>query len=149
MELSCPSWAEKRAPDALASDAGEPSPRPATILLAEDHADSREALRSLLEAFGYEVVLARNGQEAVDQALCTRPALVLMDVMMPEVDGLEATRRLRASGEFEQTPIVALTAMEGAARLTRDAGCDDTIGKPVEIRRLMTKISDWLARGRA
>ncbi len=121
---------------------------PSTILIAEDHPDSAEALRTLLEAFGYQVLVARNGREAVETALEHHPELVLMDVMMPEVDGLEATRRLRAAPGFPQVPILALTAMEGAARLSVDAGCDQCIAKPINIRAFLTTVQEWLERGR-
>ncbi len=119
-----------------------------TILIAEDHPDSREALRTLLEAFGYQVLIARNGREAVESALEHQPELVLMDVMMPEIDGLEATRRLRASPDFGQVPILALTAMEGAARLSAEAGCDECIAKPINIRAFLDRVRERLERGR-
>ena len=80
-------------------------PRHATILVAEDHLDSRDALRALLEAFGYRVIEAVNGREAIQLALELRPDLILMDIMMPELDGFEATRELRRHGEMSSTPI--------------------------------------------
>lgn len=125
------------------------APSQPTILIAEDHPDSRDALRTLLEAFGYHVVVARNGREAVECALEHQPELVLMDVMMPEVDGLEATRRLRARPDFAQVPILALTAMEGAAKLSKEAGCDACIPKPINIRDFLERVREWLERGRA
>lgn len=125
------------------------APSQPTILIAEDHPDSRDALRTLLEAFGYHVVVARNGREAVEYALEHQPELVLMDVMMPEVDGLEATRRLRARPDFAQVPILALTAMEGAAKLSEEAGCDACIPKPINIRDFLERVREWLERGRA
>lgn len=120
---------------------------PATILIAEDHADSREALRTLLEAFGYQVRVASNGREAVECALASQPELVLMDVMMPEMDGFQATRQLRAAAEFRQVPILALTAMDGAAPLSRAAGCDDCIPKPINVRAFLDKVRTWLENG--
>jgi CheY-like chemotaxis protein len=85
----------------------------ASILVAEDNPDSRDALRALLEAYGFFVVEAENGRDAVNQAILARPDLVLMDIMMPIMDGLQATRTLRSSPEFQQVPIVALSAMAG------------------------------------
>lgn len=146
MAISAPPRAAPETLDSAPIPGRDEDFRAATILVAEDHPDSREALRMLLEAFGYQVVLAGNGREAVDRALRTQPELVLMDVMMPEVDGLEATRRLRASAEFRQVPIVALTAMEGAASLSREAGCDDCVAKPIDIRSFLGKIRNWLER---
>lgn len=127
----------------------EPSPlerdaRMVTILVAEDHLDSRDALRALLEAFGYRVLEAVNGREAVDIALRRRPDLILMDIMMPELDGFEATRELRRHAATHATPIIAVTAMEGAHLLAIQAGANDYVKKPVDIRRLVAKVHDWL-----
>jgi CheY-like chemotaxis protein len=116
----------------------------ATILVAEDHLDSRDALRALLEAFGYHVLEAVNGREAVDIALRRKPDLILMDIMMPELDGFEATRELRRHAETHATPIIAVTAMEGAHQLAIQAGANDYVRKPVDIRRLVAKVHDWL-----
>lgn len=115
-----------------------------SILLAEDHFDSREALRALLEASGYTVHLASNGREAVDVALAVHPDLILMDAMMPEMDGFQATRILRSSAEFRQVPIVAVTAMEGATPLAEAAGCDEVIHKPIQIRAFLERVRNWL-----
>lgn len=122
-----------------ASDSGTPS-----ILVAEDHADSREALRALLEASGYVVQVANNGQEAIDAALADRPDLILMDLMMPEVDGFKATRTLRAMDDFQQVPILALTAMEGSRELAIAAGCDDYMLKPIDVWTFLSKVARWL-----
>jgi CheY-like chemotaxis protein len=118
----------------------------ATILVAEDHADSREAFCTLLEAYGYRVLTARNGREAVEVALAEHPELVLMDLMMPELDGLGATRELRASAAFTQVPILAVTAMEGAVQTSREAGCDALLAKPIDVRALLDAIREWLER---
>lgn len=116
----------------------------ATILIAEDHLDSRDALRALLEAFGYRVLEAVNGRQAVEIALMQGPDLILMDIMMPELDGFEATRQLRRHQETHTIPIIAVTAMEGAHQLAIQAGANDYIRKPVDIRRLVAKVHDWL-----
>jgi two-component system, cell cycle response regulator DivK len=121
-----------------------PDPQIATILVAEDHLDSRDALRALLEAFGYRVLEAVNGRQAVDIALAERPDLILMDIMMPELDGFEATRELRRHRSTLATPIIAVTAMEGAHQLAIQAGANDYVRKPVDIRRLVAKVHDWL-----
>lgn len=117
----------------------------ATILIAEDHPDSREALRALLEACGYAVELASDGQQAVQRAVQSRPDLILMDIMMPGVDGLEATRQLRAKAEFRSVPILALTAMQGARQQALEAGCSDCIHKPLDLARFFGKLQHWLA----
>jgi CheY-like chemotaxis protein len=114
------------------------------ILIVEDHRDSREALRALFEAFGYQVAEASNGREAVDVAQREHPQLILMDIMMPEVDGFDATRRIRALAGHENTPIIAITAMEDAHELALQAGMSDYVRKPVDIRGLLNKVSGWL-----
>ncbi|HEX8829843.1 MAG TPA: response regulator [Longimicrobium sp.] len=116
----------------------------ASVLIAEDHEDSRDALCTLLEAFGYQVHLATNGYEAVAEARARRPDLILMDMMMPGMDGLEATRTLRADPDFPQVPIVAVTAMEGAREHVLAAGCDDWVSKPIDIRSFLARIPGWL-----
>lgn len=124
-------------------DADAPGVAP-TVLVAEDHLDSRDAMRALLEAFGYHVIVATNGREAVELATSHRPDLVLMDIMMPELDGFEATRELRKRPELEGMPIIAVTAMEGAHQLAIQAGANDFIRKPVDIRGLIAKVNDWI-----
>jgi len=116
----------------------------ATILIAEDHLDSRDALRALLEAFGYRVVEASNGLQAVKLAVEHAPDLILMDIMMPELDGFEATRELRLNPATTHTPIIAVTAMEGAHNLALQAGANDFVRKPIDIRRLVAKVHTWL-----
>jgi CheY-like chemotaxis protein len=117
-------------------------PITATILVAEDHLDSRDAMRAVLEAFGYRVLEAVNGREAVEVALRDRPDLILMDIMMPELDGLDATRELRRRGSA--IPIIAVTAMDGARQLAIQAGASDVVRKPVDLRALVARIDGWL-----
>lgn len=120
-----------------------------SVLIAEDHADSLDALRTLLEAFGYHVLVARNGREAVEVALARRPDLVLMDMMMPLMDGFEATRILRADSTFRQVPILAVTALESSRREALDAGCDDLVAKPLDVRRFLDTLRGWVHTGRS
>ena len=117
-----------------------------TILIAEDHVDSREAMRELLEAFGFEVIEAGNGLQAVNVALEQRPRLILMDVMMPEMDGFQAIKELRNQPTTSTTPIIALTAMDGARELALHAGANDFVRKPVDIRRLIGLVNGWISR---
>lgn len=114
----------------------------ATILVADDHLDSRDAMRAVLEAVGYRVLEAVNGREAVEVALRDRPDLILMDIMMPELDGLDATRELRRRGTA--IPIIAVTAMDGARQLALQAGACDVVRKPVDLRGLVARIDGWL-----
>lgn len=118
------------------------------ILVAEDHLDSRDALQTLLEAVGYHVVVATDGRQAVARALEKHPALILMDMMMPEMDGLDATRALRRQAEMQDVPIVALTALDGVRERVLEAGCDDYITKPIDLPSFLKKLEEWLAVGR-
>lgn len=116
----------------------------ARILIVEDHLDSREALSALFNAFGYDVVEASNGREAIVRATADRPALILMDVMMPELDGFDAARAIRRIPGLENVPIIAVTAMEGANELAIQAGMSDYVRKPIDIHGLLAKVSAWL-----
>lgn len=124
-------------------------PRPvraARILIAEDHLDSREALSTLLRALGYDVIDAADGRDAVEQARQHRPELILMDMMMPVMDGFEATRMLREDPELSSVRIIAVTAMEGAQEIAHAAGVDDFVRKPIDARALLQTINEWLTQ---
>ena len=114
------------------------------ILIVEDHRDSREALRALFEAYGYQVVEAINGRIGVEKAAIERPHLILMDIMMPEMDGFDASRRIRAIPGLERTPIIAVSALEDAHELALQSGISDYVRKPVDIRGLLAKVTGWL-----
>ena len=113
-----------------------------TLLLVEDNEMNRDMLSRRLARRGYEVLIAVDGEEGVALAARHRPALILMDVSLPGIDGWEATRRLKASPNTSATPVIALTAHAMAS--DRDAafaaGCDDFDTKPVDLARLLSKI---------
>jgi two-component system, cell cycle response regulator DivK len=117
------------------------------ILIAEDHPDNREMLSRRLERRGYEVHLAENGAEAVEKAKACAPNLILMDVSMPVMSGIEATRVLRRLPVGRNIKIVALTAhaMESARRECIEAGCDDFATKPVDFAGLVAMIERYAA----
>ncbi|HEX8672913.1 MAG TPA: response regulator [Longimicrobium sp.] len=119
------------------------------ILLVEDNEMNRDMLSRRLERKGYQVVVAVDGQEGVDQAATVLPDLVLMDMSLPVLDGWEATRRLKAAPATGHIPVIALTAhaMAGDRAHAMDAGCDDYDTKPIDLPRLLTKIEALLSRG--
>jgi signal transduction histidine kinase len=141
-------------PEYAIASAAEPS---ATILLADDNESSIAVARDYLTAHGYHVIVARNGIEAMERAKQERPNLVLMDIQMPEMDGLEAIRQLRqlddpaahSQSDVADTPIVALTAlaMPGDRERCLAAGADDYISKPVSLKELVATIRAHLGSG--
>ena len=118
------------------------------ILLVEDNEMNRDMLSRRLERKGYGIVMALDGQQAVDMAASEAPALILMDMSLPIIDGWEATRRIKANAATKGIPIIALTAhaMQGDEQKAREAGCDDFDTKPVELPRLLEKIEAQLKR---
>jgi CheY-like chemotaxis protein len=117
-----------------------------TILLIEDTDEVIMMIRDYLELAGYQVVTARDGVEGITQAQLIHPDLILMDVMMPRMDGLEATRTLRSDPEFEETPIIALTALAMPSDRERciRAGMNDYMSKPVNLKELVKTIQRFL-----
>ena len=122
----------------------------AKILLVEDNEENRDALSRRLLRRGFAVVFAVTGTEAVKKAQSERPDLILMDVNLPELDGWEATRRIKATAEGQAVPIIALTAhaMTGDRAKALEVGCADHHIKPVDFPRLLTQI-EALLQGRA
>jgi|ERR1035437_9870969 CheY-like chemotaxis protein len=119
----------------------------AKILLVEDNEMNRDMLSRRLVRNGYEVVIALDGQQGADMALSELPALVLMDMSLPVIDGWEATRRIKANDATRGIPVIALTAhaMAGDREKAMEAGCEDYDTKPIEISRLLGKITTLLA----
>ena len=115
-----------------------------TILVAEDN-DSNFILMTYILKRDYQFVRAKNGQEAVEKVMSGNYDLVLMDIKMPIMDGLEATRQIRANGQT--LPIVALTAnaFDSDRRLAMEAGCDDFLSKPVSSEKCLEVIARLLA----
>ena len=120
----------------------------ARILLVEDNEMNRDMLSRRLQKRGYEVLTAVDGREGLTLAQTEAPALILMDMTLPVLDGWEVTRQLRAVPATRAIPIIALTAhaMSGDREKAIEAGCDDFDTKPIELPRLLTKIEALLAR---
>jgi two-component system, cell cycle response regulator DivK len=112
------------------------------ILLVEDNEMNRDMLTRRLQRRGYEVVIALDGIQGIALAQSESPALILMDISLPVLDGWEATRRLKMAPETKAIPVIALTAhaMRGDREKCIAAGCEDFDTKPVEISRLVGKI---------
>ncbi len=122
--------------------------RVATVLLVEDTEDNRQMMRRLLELSGYRVVEATNGKEAVDAASRVRPQIILMDLSLPLVDGLAATRCIRVLPGLDKVPIVAVSAHDSADFHSEAlaAGCDAYITKPIDYSELEDVVRRLLSR---
>ena len=116
------------------------------ILYIEDNFDNRILIKRVLEAEGYTVIEAENGQVGLDLAKSSTPDLILMDINLPDIDGYECTLRLRKLEDAVKIPIVALTAnvLEGDRQKAIDAGCDGYIAKPIDVDELPNQIATHL-----
>ena len=121
------------------------------ILLVEDNAENRDMLSRRLIRRGYEIEFAEDGEEAVRKAGEMSPALILMDLSLPVMDGWEATRRIKADAATAAIPVIALTAhaMASDREKALGAGCDDYDTKPVDLERLLGKMQALLPVGTA
>jgi CheY-like chemotaxis protein/nitrogen-specific signal transduction histidine kinase len=120
----------------------------AFVLLVEDNEANISTMSSYLSLRGYRVAVAKNGQEAVEMAIAQQPDCILMDIQMPDVDGLEATRQIRSYPPLAQTPIFALTAlaMAGDREKCLEAGANEYITKPVQLKQLTNTIDRYLQK---
>lgn len=116
----------------------------ASILITDDNAQNLYLARFLLEKSGYIIYEASNGEQAVATARVEQPALILMDIQMPGMDGLEATRQIKAAADAP--PVVALTAkvMSGDREMILAAGCDGYIQKPIDPGNFVAKVESYL-----
>jgi two-component system cell cycle response regulator DivK len=119
----------------------------AKIMVVEDNQMNLELARDLLEAGGFEVLSAREGNEALELARRDRPDLILMDIQLPTMDGLQVTRLLKESEDTRDIIVVALTAhaMRGDEEKARQAGCSGYIAKPINTREFVQTVSRYLA----
>ena len=119
-----------------------------TILYVEDNQDNRKLVRRVLEADGYTVNEAENAQEALAYLNTKPPALILMDISMPDMDGYALTAKIRAMPEFTKIPIIAMTAnvMRGDRERSLEAGCDGYIQKPIDIDILTQQVERYIKR---
>jgi len=117
-----------------------------TMLVAEDNETNLYLIKYILEKGGYEVIEARDGAAGVELASKEKPDLILMDIQLPDIDGLEATKRIRASGADSDIPIIALTsfAMAGDREKALAAGCTGYIEKPINPETFIAEIEKYL-----
>ena len=117
------------------------------ILVVEDEADNRRILRDLLVSAGFEVIEAMTGDEGVAKAEAEVPDLILMDIRLPNLDGFEVTRRIKATPPLSEIPVIAVTshAMSEDNARALDAGCDAYFSKPVSPRTLLDKIREYVS----
>ena len=119
------------------------------ILIVEDHADMRELLTWQIELMGFMPIPAKHGKEGVEKAVAEQPNLILLDIMMPGMDGWEAARTLRANPETKDIPILAATALfrDSDLKSCLDAGCNGYIVKPFTFQELQGKVREFIASG--
>jgi two-component system, cell cycle response regulator DivK len=118
------------------------------FLVVEDFEDSRFMMRRLLEMAGYDVVEASDGQQAVELAVQERPALILMDLSLPKLDGLAATRLIRQHRGVSKIPIIAVSAHDSPESRSEalEAGCDEYVTKPIDFDQLYRLLKRFLPR---
>ncbi len=116
------------------------------VLIVEDHPDLVDRLTRQLKRLGFAVISADNGMRGVEKAITEKPDLILMDIMMPVMDGREATRIIRSNKKTKNIPILATTAITEKSQLREciEAGCNDYIIKPFTFEKLQCKIQDYI-----
>ncbi|HEY6121243.1 MAG TPA: response regulator [Pyrinomonadaceae bacterium] len=118
------------------------------FLVVEDFEDSRFMMRRLLEMAGYSVVEASDGEQAVEMAVQKQPALILMDLSLPKLDGLAATRKIRQHKSLGKVPIVAVSAHDAPESRVEalEAGCDEYVTKPIDFDHLNALLKRFLTK---
>jgi two-component system cell cycle response regulator DivK len=117
-----------------------------TVLIVEDNELNMKLFHDLLEAHGYETVQTKNGNEVLNLARENKPDLILMDIQLPEVSGLDVTKWLKDDEELKAIPVIAITAfaMKGDEQKIREGGCEDYISKPISVTNFMEVIEKYL-----
>jgi two-component system cell cycle response regulator DivK len=120
-----------------------------TVLIVEDNELNMKLFHDLLEAHGYHTIGTRNGIEALDLARKHRPDLILMDIQLPEVSGLEVTKWLKDDPELKVIPVVAVTAfaMKGDEERIREGGCEAYLSKPISVGKFIDTVRQFLGNG--
>ena len=115
---------------------------PKKVMIVEDNELNMKLFRDLVEASGYETVETRSGLAALDLARSTAPGLILMDIQLPEVSGIDVIKQLKADAELKSIPVVAVTAfaMKGDEERIRASGCEDYMSKPISVANFIAMI---------
>ncbi len=116
------------------------------ILLVEDTEDNRQIIRDLMESVGYDLIEAEDGAAGVAMAAEHRPDLILMDIQLPEVSGLEVTKWLKEDDELKSIPVIAVTAfaMKGDEERIREGGCEAYLSKPISVGKFLATVRTYL-----
>ena len=119
-----------------------------TVMIVEDNELNMKLFNDLLEAKGYSTIQTRNGMEALELARQHKPDLILMDIQLPEVSGLEVTKWLKEENELHAIPVIAVTAfaMKGDEERIRQGGCEAYISKPISVNTFLETIATYLNR---
>jgi two-component system, cell cycle response regulator DivK len=117
-----------------------------TVLIVEDNELNMKLFHDLLEAHGYNTIQTRNGIEALDLARANRPDLILMDIQLPEVSGLEVTKWIKEDDDLKAIPVIAVTAfaMKGDEERIRQGGCEAYISKPISVAKFIETVRAYL-----
>jgi two-component system, cell cycle response regulator DivK len=120
-----------------------------TVLIVEDNELNMKLFHDLLEAHGYDIVQTRNGLEAIDLARKHRPDLILMDIQLPEVSGLDVTRWIKDDDDLRSIPVIAVTAfaMKGDEERIRQGGCEAYLSKPISVAKFIETVKAYLGDG--
>ncbi|MEP9353052.1 response regulator [Xanthobacter sp. KR7-65] len=116
-----------------------------TVMIVEDNELNMKLFHDLLEAHGYRTVETRSGVEAVELARANRPDLIIMDIQLPEISGLDVTRKLKADPELRAIPVVAVTAfaMKGDEERIRAGGCEAYLSKPISVAKFLQTVRQF------
>ena len=128
----------------------EPQPMAKTVLIVEDNELNMKLFHDLLDAHGYKTLQTRNGMEALSLAREHRPDLILMDIQLPEVSGLEVTKWLKEDDQLRKIPVVAVTAfaMKGDEERIREGGCEAYISKPISVSMFLDTVRQFIGEAR-
>lgn len=118
-----------------------------SVLIVEDNELNMKLFRDLLQAYGYRTLQTQNGLEAMEMVRAHRPDLVLMDIQLPEVSGLDVTRWIKQDAELKAIPVIAVTAfaMKGDEEKIREGGCEDYIAKPISVAKFLDVVKRYLS----